>query len=387
MKQKQQELQNISFILEKFWNIHRIASACFDSDKTLIFQFSSEEKNAFSRDEELFQQNFLDAFVQSETVPLLRFYDSRSIYGGFHTKHGFHILIGSKLFQSTQNHSFDSGLETFTSILSLLFFTITGIAVQEVDIISNIENTFTELKKEYSVQTYLLDNTEREISHFSYNLEQEMMQQITNGDVDAILHPKQISDIQRIGKFARNTFKQYEYMACSSITLSTRAAIQGGLDPLTAYAISDLAKQRLEQCQTPNQISALQRSVRLDLAKKVKELKERQRSSSHVEKAKVYISNHLNVHFTLQDVADEIGVNSSYLSRRFSQEVGTGIQKYTLALRIKASSNMLKYSDERISDIANYLCFPSQSHFCKVFRETMGCTPLQYRKREKTVDF
>jgi len=52
---------------------------------------------------------------------------------------------------------------------------------------------------------------------------------------------------------------------------------------------------------------------------------------------------------------------------------------YARKKRIEAAANMLKFSDEKISAIAIYLTFPSQSHFVKVFKELMGKTPKQYR--------
>lgn len=386
MEQKE-EFETISFTLERLWNIHHIPSKCLNSENTVILQMISEQEETSSWNDVSFQEKLLDTLPPPGEIPFLTFDNNHSIYGSFRTQNGFSVLLGPHHFHTTLTKTLESGMEHFCSILSLIFFAITNIPVQEVDIISNVTTYLTEFKKNYSIQSYLLNNTEHEISRFSYEVEQRLMQYITDGNVDAIVHPKLPPNIQRIGKFAKSTFKQYEYMACSAITLSTRAAIQGGLDPLTAYAVSDLAKQQLENCQTINQISALQRSVRIDFAKKVKELKERKRCSSLVERTKVYISNHLNVHFTLQNIADEIGVNSSYLSRRFSQEVGRGIQRYTLYVRIKAACNMLKYSEAQISEIANYLCFPSQSYFCKVFRDMTGCTPSQFRREKKPADF
>lgn len=118
-------------------------------------------------------------------------------------------------------------------------------------------------------------------------------------------------------------------MACSSITLATRAAINGGVAPLTAYAISDLAKQHLEQCKTISEITTLQRMTRIKFASQVKETKDKnQKQSSYTEKCRVYIINHLNKPFTLEDIAEEIGINKTYLSRRFSEEMGITPKQY-----------------------------------------------------------
>ena len=57
---------------------------------------------------------------------------------------------------------------------------------------------------------------------------------------------------------------------------------------------------------------------------------------------------------------------------------------YTRKKRIEAAANMLKYSQESIITIANYLCFPSQSHFTAVFKEFKGITPQKYRETEQS---
>jgi AraC-like DNA-binding protein len=49
--------------------------------------------------------------------------------------------------------------------------------------------------------------------------------------------------------------------------------------------------------------------------------------------------------------------------------------------RIATAKNMLKYSDYTAQQIATALGFSSQSYFTKVFRQTTGHTPTDYRRR------
>jgi AraC-like DNA-binding protein len=186
---------------------------------------------------------------------------------------------------------------------------------------------------------------------------------------------------------AQNPFKQYEYMVCSCIALATRAAIRGGLDPTSAYAASDLLNQRLEKCRTIPDILRLQRDVMTGFAEQVRQARIKRSKISCVEKSKLYIENHLNIPFHLEDLAKEIGGNESYLSRRFSEETGMGIQKYTRIRRVEAAADLLKYSDKGIADIAFYLCFPSQSHFGAVFKSHFGLTPAKYRECNGVIEF
>ena len=48
---------------------------------------------------------------------------------------------------------------------------------------------------------------------------------------------------------------------------------------------------------------------------------------------------------------------------------------------------MLRFSDERIGDIAEYLGFSSQSHFSNLFMKKYGQSPAEYRRKNKIIDF
>ena len=45
------------------------------------------------------------------------------------------------------------------------------------------------------------------------------------------------------------------------------------------------------------------------------------------------------------------------------------------------TADKIRYNREHAVEIAEYLCFSSDSHFSRVFREHVGLTPTEYRKR------
>ena len=125
----------------------------------------------------------------------------------------------------------------------------------------------------------------------------------------------------------------------------------------------------------------------IEYARQVKRHQEERSRLSYVEQSKSYIAKRLNKKFTIDDIAGEIGISADYLSRQFTKAEGVGVRQYTLKKRIEAACNMLRYSDESLLSISNYLCFNSQSHFGKVFREHTGFTPQKYRHENKIDDF
>lgn len=86
-------------------------------------------------------------------------------------------------------------------------------------------------------------------------------------------------------------------------------------------------------------------------------------------------------------MAKDLGLSRSYLSRHFSEQTGITLQDYVLQTRLEAAANMLRFSEEQIGAIAEYLCFPSQSYFAERFRKQYGMTPGEYRKEMQVVDF
>jgi AraC-like DNA-binding protein len=86
-------------------------------------------------------------------------------------------------------------------------------------------------------------------------------------------------------------------------------------------------------------------------------------------------------------MARELGKSQSYLARRFHEETGITLQQYALDQRLEAGANMLRFSDEKIGDIADYLGFSSQSHFSNLFLKQYRQTPAEYRRKYKIIDF
>ena len=63
------------------------------------------------------------------------------------------------------------------------------------------------------------------------------------------------------------------------------------------------------------------------------------------------------------------------------------LQDYINEVRVERSANLLIYSDEPLSMIAEYVNFPSQSYFGRIFKEKKGMTPRQYREKYKPAEF
>lgn len=102
-----------------------------------------------------------------------------------------------------------------------------------------------------------------------------------------------------------------------------------------------------------------------------------------VEKICAYLAANYRQKFSLTEVAARFYLSPYYLSRLFRRVTGQSIVDYMNNRRIEASQKLLETTDLSITGVAEQTGFASAAHFRRVFRETMGISPLQYRKEHK----
>ena len=106
-------------------------------------------------------------------------------------------------------------------------------------------------------------------------------------------------------------------------------------------------------------------------------------SSEHnnrvVKNAVEYVARHFPEEITLAGVAEELHVNTSYLSMLFRQVTGTTFKEHLNRMRIEEAERLLTNTDYPILEIAIACGYRDQSYFTKVFKKYTGLTPRQYR--------
>lgn len=242
---------------------------------------------------------------------------------------------------------------------------------------------------EKDIHAYRFSKAENERRHLNYEFEREHFSKIREGDVSYLekFEYNRMSLKQQVGALTRDERKQMEYMGVANLTLLCRAAIAGGMDPAEAYELSESYLQKLDTCsQNEHSISRLLREAQKTYVTRIHEIKQH-KSNNYVEQCKSILSRNVYQPISVEEIAKEIGVDRSYLSRLFTKETGMTITRFGIKMKIEAAKSMLRYSNYSIAMIAEYLHFSSQSHMGKEFKKELGMTPAEYRKINKVNDF
>ena len=84
--------------------------------------------------------------------------------------------------------------------------------------------------------------------------------------------------------------------------------------------------------------------------------------------------------WTLQSLAERVGMSRSVFALRFRETVGATPMEYLTRWRMLLAAERLKNSSDGLSSIAQSLGYESESAFGKAFRRVMGCSPRKYTR-------
>ena len=103
-------------------------------------------------------------------------------------------------------------------------------------------------------------------------------------------------------------------------------------------------------------------------------------SDKHMSIAITSMHNDPGYPWTLQSLAERVGMSRSVFALRFRETVGATPMEYLTRWRMLLAADRLKNSPDGLSAIAQSLGYESDSAFGKAFRRVMGCSPRQYTR-------
>ncbi len=106
-----------------------------------------------------------------------------------------------------------------------------------------------------------------------------------------------------------------------------------------------------------------------------------QPTSALVKGALAYIHQNYASPLSRQQVASALGVSEGYLSEFFKQEMGLSPWDLLKRFRIQRACELLKTTDDSITEIASLVGFEDPSYFGRVFSKQVGVSPKAYREQ------
>ncbi len=93
-----------------------------------------------------------------------------------------------------------------------------------------------------------------------------------------------------------------------------------------------------------------------------------------------YMDEHyMNPDFSLNLVSNVVDASPSHISRLFKKIIGVNFIDFLTEMRMKKAINLLKESDEKISDIGLKVGYINPNSFMRVFKKYTGMTPSECR--------
>ena len=178
-----------------------------------------------------------------------------------------------------------------------------------------------------------------------------------------------------------DTIRQQKNNLLVLLTLCSRAAIEGGVNPSVAYTLNDLYAGQIEDSRTTSALSSLARTMMEEFIRKVQETKEHNGISPQIQAVCDYITMHPKEKFSINEFAKRTGYTEYYFSHKFKQETGKSIAEYIRSAKIEYACILLAGTHMGIQEIGDELGFTSRSYFSSSFQKEIGMSPSEYRRK------
>lgn len=105
----------------------------------------------------------------------------------------------------------------------------------------------------------------------------------------------------------------------------------------------------------------------------------------YVNLARRYILENYSNDISLDMIAEDVGISSSYLCRLFKKEMDINLNDYITDVRIEKAKELIQqhnYSIRKLSELCGY---NNHTYFCKIFKKKTGMTIGEYKTLKATI--
>ena len=270
-------------------------------------------------------------------------------------------------------------LEAFISTLLFINYSVNHTPLTKKDMAHYKDSLFVASINQQLTEKSYTTKEDSELNN-NYAIESELLRYIETGNMKGLLSFTERAKNTKVGIIANDNLRQLKNMFVTAVALISRAAMRGGLDPSASYHLSDMYLQQMERLSDPDLIMNLMAQLQHDYTNRVANSIAPTTADNILYQVIQYVRANTNKEITVTDIADHIGFSRPYLSRKVKKELGFNLSDFIMRCKLEDAKDLLAFSNKSISQISSYLCFSSQSHFQKAFKDKYGITPLSYRK-------
>ncbi|MFD1318518.1 helix-turn-helix domain-containing protein [Loigolactobacillus zhaoyuanensis] len=396
------KLAELKTYCQLFYDSYRIPVCCYDSQ----FQFQSLHPQDI--DQNIFNEISTPLFDTKLDVALIT--DQQFLSWGCikDKKSGNFLLLGPalsiplddqeiRIFMKEHiipNRSFESiqtainrippmPIQQFLHILKFLNYQINQEEISDKTLLNFLipDNSTTNFYSQSRFYINSTSSTEIKQSFTSaYQAEQLLLHYIETGNLNK-LHQHALRSDLPIPNIGTTPMSQQKMSGIVVITVITRFVIKKGMDIDTALRLSDIYLQGIDCAMNTKELTTLIINAYIDYSKRLQAIKIPATTSPLITNCIQYARQSINTPITVSDVAHFVGKSLSYVSSKFKKELGFTLSTFINRCKIEEAQNLLQNTNMTIAEISNYLCFSDQSYFYRVFRQIIGSTPLQYKRK------
>lgn len=108
----------------------------------------------------------------------------------------------------------------------------------------------------------------------------------------------------------------------------------------------------------------------------VDELNLTRKSNFHqmVETVKAYVRDNCMIDVSLNNVAEQVGLSSFYLSKLFKKETGFNFKDFTISVRMERAMQLLREGHMNVNEVASAVGYTNANYFSTAFHRYFGVT-------------
>ena len=222
---------------------------------------------------------------------------------------------------------------------------------------------------------------EYSIYHLEYEKEMNFYKAVQKGDVELVKKLMLPLKNEKLGSLSKNSLQNLKYHLVVLISMLTRFSIEGGMNPESAYTLSDIYIQQVDLLSSEEETEKIHEKIIFDYTNRMAKIHKTLGLSKKVIKAMDYIYDNIQSKIRISDIAKKIDINPNYLCELFKKETGISINNFVKKKKIQAAEKLLIYEDFSVAELADIFGFASSSHFIETFKAETGLTPKAYKEK------